>query len=103
MPTMTPADPNGPLMLAWKRYTETADYLNTLSWATKLEHTEGSLWAAFEQGFVAGTGEMRAEVAALRLELEGDDSRSGDPLRSLGLRRCLELQREEIALLRSRG
>ena len=52
---MTPADPNSPLMRAWTAYTQSADYLNTLSWATKPEHTEGSLWAAFERGFAAGS------------------------------------------------
>ena len=53
--SMTPADPTGPLMQAWTRYKETADYLNTLSWATRPEHTEGSLWAAFEAGFASGS------------------------------------------------
>ena len=55
MSEQTPADPNGPLMTAWKSYQETADYLNTLSWATKPQHTEGSLWAAFARGFAMAT------------------------------------------------
>ncbi len=70
MPNMTPADPNGPLMQAWNIYKETADYLNTLSWATKLEHTEGSLWAAFERGFAAAQIESDApRIAALEQEV----------------------------------
>ena len=54
MSEQTPADPNGPLMQAWLKYQNTADYLNALSWATNPAHTEGSLWAAFEQGFMRG-------------------------------------------------
>ena len=42
-----------PLMVAWKAYRESAEYANTAKWAVKAEHSEGSLWAAFEQGFRA--------------------------------------------------
>ena len=61
--TMTPADPNGPLMQAWTAYQQTDDYQNTLKWATKPEHTEGSLWAAFMTGF-----EMASRFALHEIE-----------------------------------
>lgn len=40
-------------MIAWEAYKATEGYANTKRWATKPEHTEGSLWAAFEAGFNA--------------------------------------------------
>ncbi len=46
-----PAPADHPLMIAWRAYTETAEFENTLRWATVAEHTTGSLWAAFEAGF----------------------------------------------------
>lgn len=55
MTTMTPVDKASPLWLAWKAYTETEEYANTKLWASHPEHVEGSLWAAFERGFVALT------------------------------------------------
>lgn len=44
---------NEPVMIAWKAYQQTDDYANTLSWAGK--HCVGELWAAFSQGFYAGS------------------------------------------------
>lgn len=59
---------NDPLMIAWKAYLETRDYANTLRWAKHFtivpdtetgqlkatsNHLEGSLWAAFMQGWIA--------------------------------------------------
>ena len=40
-----------------------------------------------------------ARIASLEAELNGCDTLSGDPVVSLGLRKCLELQRDTIALL----
>lgn len=48
---MAPVNPESPLMQAWKRYTATPEFANTLRWATDPEHAEGSLWAAFSAGF----------------------------------------------------
>ena len=55
MSAMTPADPNSPLMQAWRRYQESPDFFNTLTSARKVETTEGCLWAAFARGFRAAT------------------------------------------------
>lgn len=53
MSVMTPCDPGSPLMRAWEVYRRTAEYENTARWAGRSEHTEGSLWAAFEKGWNA--------------------------------------------------
>lgn len=45
---------NHPLMIAWKAYTATGDYENTKGWCIG-PHAEGSLWAAFERGFMAAS------------------------------------------------
>jgi chromosome segregation ATPase len=42
--------------------------------------------------------EAEAALVALRHEIEGDGSASRDPLTSLGLRKCVELQRDTIAM-----
>lgn len=51
-----------PLMIAWNAYKATDDYANTRKWAVYPEHVEGSLWAAFSQGFAS----LEAENARLR-------------------------------------
>ncbi|KKK49724.1 hypothetical protein LCGC14_3132150, partial [marine sediment metagenome] len=43
--------------------------------------------------------EKEREIVKLKAELDGDGSASSDPLKSLGLRTCLELQKDNIALL----
>ena len=53
-----------PLMLAWKAYQKTNDYRNTHEWAKIEQHTDGSLWAAFEQGWRA------ASLVAKRQEIQ---------------------------------
>jgi hypothetical protein len=51
---MTKVPDDHPLMIAWKAYTATGDFENTKDWAYRL-HIEGSLWAAFERGFIAAS------------------------------------------------
>ena len=76
---MQPADPNGDLMIAWKKYQKTEDFKNTKHWALVItpftqvgseaharrdyeimsfeqreRHIMGSLWACFMEGFKAG-------------------------------------------------
>ena len=51
---MSPVPDDHPLMVAWKAYQQTEDYANTKRWADT--HTVGSLWAAFEQGWLAAGG-----------------------------------------------
>lgn len=53
MSTQAPVPQDSPLMIAWKAYKATPEYANALRWGTYQEHTEGSLWAAFEAGFNA--------------------------------------------------
>lgn len=42
-----------PLVKAFEAYKETPDYRNSFRWAAHPEHRDGSLWAAFEQGWNA--------------------------------------------------
>ena len=59
-----PAD--DPLMIAWNTYKTTEEFANTKKWAMEAEvrvehhHTDGSLWAAFEQGYRAGVMASKA-------------------------------------------
>jgi len=46
-----------PVMVAWQAYQRTEAYANTLLWAGK--NAEGSLWAAFCEGFKAAGGEIK--------------------------------------------
>lgn len=62
---LVPAD--DPLMIAWKAYQATDEYANTFKWATdpslrhrreedrqrREQHFEGTLWAAFIEGYEA--------------------------------------------------
>lgn len=53
---MAPVPADNPLMFAWKAYKASAEYANTRKWAGHDEHVDGSLWAAFEQGYRAASG-----------------------------------------------
>lgn len=46
---MRQCDPSEPIMIAWNAYKESEAYANTIRWAGK--SNEGSLWAAFTEGF----------------------------------------------------
>lgn len=49
-----------PLMIAWTTYKQTPAYANSLKWANQGEpYAEGSLWAAFVEGFKAGGGTVK--------------------------------------------
>lgn len=52
MTTESPVPHDAPVMVAWTAYKQTEEYANTLRWVNT-EHSKGSLWAAFEQGFRA--------------------------------------------------
>ena len=46
------------MWLALVRYISTEHYTNTHKWATVPQHTKGSLWAAFIEGFKAGSDSL---------------------------------------------
>jgi hypothetical protein len=48
---MTPVAKDDPLMIAWEQYKATPEYINTRKWALYIEHVDGSLWAAFMEGW----------------------------------------------------
>lgn len=53
MPEETPVPGDHPLSQAWHRYIATPEYANSLRWARSTDHTEGSMWAAFQAGWAA--------------------------------------------------
>lgn len=48
-----PVPEDDPLMKAWKTYTTSPEYENTMRWVGS--HPDGSLWGAFMAGFAAAT------------------------------------------------
>ena len=50
-----PVPKDSPMMLAWERYKATSEYANTRNWALHEAHVDGSLWAAFCEGFRMAT------------------------------------------------
>lgn len=53
---MTPVNPKHPLMQAWLQYEQTESYKTARTWITSQSDNtilEGSLWAAFMQGWIA--------------------------------------------------
>jgi hypothetical protein len=59
MPTMQRLPDDHPEMKAFELYKNTPEYRNTLKWASQNNYTEGSLWAAFDEGWQAA---MRTPV-----------------------------------------
>ncbi len=55
MPVMRALAPTEPVMVAWREYQKTEDYANTKRWVAFMDHREGSLWAAFSEGFRVAT------------------------------------------------
>lgn len=60
--TMRAVGDDEPVMVAWKAYKATEEYANALKWATDARHVEGSLWAAFSEGFAASPPVARPAV-----------------------------------------
>lgn len=50
MSTMSPMPKDHPIMVGWEKYKSTEEFSNSKFWASKPEHVEGSLWAAYLQG-----------------------------------------------------
>ena len=51
--TMLRLPDDDPRVRAFKIYIATSEYLNTFKWAAQEEHRKGSLWAAFNAGWMA--------------------------------------------------
>lgn len=51
MDIQSPLPKNHPLMKAWEDYKKSEDFANTRKWALREEHVDGSLWAAFREGW----------------------------------------------------
>ena len=54
-----PVPKDHPVMKAWEEYKATEEYANAKKWTRFEEHVEGSLWAAFVEGFKAAGGEVK--------------------------------------------
>lgn len=64
MPADTPCPPDHPLMIAWNAYKQTEAYQNSVKWLEHPEHRQGSMWAAFSQGFAAGAEAAKGQTNA---------------------------------------
>lgn len=67
-----------PLMVAWETYKVSDHYRNSRRWALHDDHVDGSLWAAFEQGWAAALiaeNELRREDAAALAQRETRDAK----------------------------
>lgn len=53
---------SNPMRAAWERYKKTEKYATTRRWALKDEHVDGSLWAAFCEGYAAAQAEVEREA-----------------------------------------
>jgi hypothetical protein len=53
MPAEQQVPADAPVMKAWEAYKMTEDYANSRKWAQHEAHVDGSMWAAFYQGFFA--------------------------------------------------
>jgi hypothetical protein len=72
MPAMAPVPEDHPLMIAWNAYKATDDFANTRKWAAQDQHLDGSLWAAFEQGYRAALAAHPAPAAEAEVEAVAD-------------------------------
>lgn len=67
MSTMVALPTDHPEMKAWERYKKTERYENSREWAIAQGHTDGSLWAAFDEGWNAAM-QTPVDIAAKELE-----------------------------------
>lgn len=65
MPDMVALGGDDPRMVAWEAYKATPEYANTRKWA-RTEHAEGSLWAAFLEGWARAVSADRGAAAPPR-------------------------------------
>lgn len=71
MGTDAPLPKDHPALVAWETYKSTEDFENTKRWALEEKHTDGSLWAAFYQGWSAidaATAAKDQQIAAITTE-----------------------------------
>jgi hypothetical protein len=62
----TPVDPNSQLFQAWERYKQSERFVNSRKWALHPDaearaYVDGSMWAAFEEGFNAALSSTPGE------------------------------------------
>lgn len=53
--TMQQVPADHPVMIAWEAWKKTVAFQNARRWAGGGQHVEGSLWAAFDHGFLAAS------------------------------------------------
>jgi hypothetical protein len=83
MPIEKAYEKSHPIMLAWEKYRSSDDFRNSFKHAADVEHRTGSMWAAFEAGFLAASGQQPNVrlisaapdlLAALKASVEAHDS-----------------------------
>jgi hypothetical protein len=92
MPAESPVSPSATLMIAWLRYAASTEFANAKRWAVAGgKYAHSSLWAAFEQGFLAAggvalveerdwvvTGELIPAIERLRIKAENANRPAGN-------------------------
>lgn len=78
MSDMRPLSKDDPRMKAWDAYKATADYRNTRTWAQQEGHVDGSLWAAFLEGWEAATASTAPSAGAAAGDGGGTSMLEGD-------------------------
>lgn len=73
----TPIPIDHPLFLAWVDYKASEDFENSAKWALDPQHTEGSMWAAFMNGWQARDGVVPNREKLGRLIYECQHKRNG--------------------------
>lgn len=67
-----------PMRAAWEDYKQTDEYANTRKWARDVAHVDGSLWAAFCEGWKLAN--ERADALHEEVNPASDEERQrGDP------------------------
>ena len=61
MSTEAPLPKNHPALAAWDAYKASPDFANSFNWADHEQYREGSMWAAFWQGYVAALASLDQE------------------------------------------
>jgi hypothetical protein len=77
MSVMTPAPKDAPVMVAWEAYKLTDEYQNTRKWALHERHVDGSLWAAFSEGFARSLSSREAVIEECIAACNGEQLTEG--------------------------
>ena len=63
-----------PLMIAWEEYKASGRFENSKQWLLRdaVKHVDGSLWAAFDEGWKAATERMQSMIRGAMVDFHVD-------------------------------